>query len=131
MFWTLQKGIARGFPSNSTHIPESLSDPSPLTVFVGWLIVALALSITLEVSDGSRHHAIFLSYGILVSIILGVVECAPLSSVLLTNVPWSVAIGLVCCAVYPRRKNGAKYPDDEKDRWHNQDLVVDETAGKT
>lgn len=79
------------------------------------MIVALALSITLEISDGRRHHAIFLSYGILVSTVLGVVECAPLSSVLLTNVPWSVAIGLACCAVYPRRKNVLQYSDDEKD----------------
>lgn len=121
IFWTLQKGIVRSFQSllrlerNDIHISESLVNPSPLSVFAGWMIVALALSITLEISDGRRHHAIFLSYGILVSTVLGVVECAPLSSVLLTNVPWSVAIGLACCAVYPRRKNVLQYSDDEKD----------------
>ncbi|KAF1995530.1 hypothetical protein P154DRAFT_343108 [Amniculicola lignicola CBS 123094] len=86
IFWTLDRGIVQMFQGTArrgkhdTHIPESLSDPSPLTAFAGWLIVALVISITLEVSSRNRLHGIGLPCSMFFAIMLGFFECATLAA---------------------------------------------------
>jgi hypothetical protein len=90
--------------------------------------VALMISITWEVSGGSRLHSYFLLCGGLVAIILGVLECATLSSILLTNVPWCVAFGLMFCAVFPGRKKIIEHPRDRKDS-RGYPSLIEEVSG--
>jgi hypothetical protein len=116
MFWRLQRWILVSVPKRISElwsltlrkypgktgshllgirIPEALRQPSPTTLLVSWLVITIVTIAYYE--DHPRHRlrkAVLLGSAI-VAIFIGTVEGSSVDTMLLTNVPWCVALGIL------------------------------------
>jgi hypothetical protein len=90
------KGFQRyiGQVFQTYQFPENLSDPSPLLVLTLWMTVAVVLTGYRELYNTTRGLDIAVAGSICSAFILGVLESASLRTILLTHLPWCLALGL-------------------------------------
>ncbi|KAF2132134.1 hypothetical protein P153DRAFT_354780 [Dothidotthia symphoricarpi CBS 119687] len=77
------------------RIPEMLRRPSPSTLLVSWLILALAVAAYHETHPGNMRRKALLLGSLFIALLIGVVEGSGTSTVLLTDLPWCLSLGIL------------------------------------
>lgn len=82
-------------------IPRTIKQPSAETLLVSWVAITLASVAYCEAKSGHRYRRLIVLGSILVAITIGIGERMSAQSVVLTNMPWCLALGmLVDCVLY-------------------------------
>jgi len=66
-----------------------------MVLFAGWLLAALAITTFYHISKRDRSQNIFIVGSVLAAMAIGGVDCTSVNSIVLTNVPWCISLGLI------------------------------------
>ncbi|KAF2107291.1 hypothetical protein BDV96DRAFT_589506 [Lophiotrema nucula] len=111
--WALQSRITTSLSpyTDAMQVTRYLSNPSPLAVLVGWLIVACMVLRLRESRSNHRWSDVLFTSSVLLAGILGYAEGAVLSSIILANVPWCLTFGNVVESCLRIAQTRATYDD--------------------
>jgi hypothetical protein len=96
------------------RFPEAVRRPSPTTLLVSWLVMTLAVVAYYEAHPGHRHRTAFLFGGVLVATIVGVMEGSGADTIILTDMPWCIALGILIDALMHSLVGGKSRSSQEK-----------------
>ncbi|OAL56799.1 hypothetical protein IQ07DRAFT_18780 [Pyrenochaeta sp. DS3sAY3a] len=98
VLWNLHWNRMPFQEGTSRHIGDRMLDfvtrPSSDALLCGWMALALALAIYHESRSNHRYRSIFLVGSVLLALLLGVVERSHLNTIILTNIPWCLTLGV-------------------------------------
>lgn len=99
VLWRLQRWIgaklSRLVGTKTFHVPDMIRSPSPSVLLASWLVMALAAAAYHETLSRREHRTTYLFGSALVALLLGMVEQSGVETVILTNVPWCLALGML------------------------------------
>ena len=76
-------------------MPATSNPPSPLTLVVSWVVLAIAVAAYYETHPGHRYRRFFIVGSAFVALLIGVSEQSSMSTMILTNIPWCVTLGIL------------------------------------
>ena len=78
-----------------------MQKPSPEVLLVGWIILAVAITVFCVRRSDLRGRIYTLVGGMAVACILGVLEGSDIATIILQNIPWCLAIGMLVHTIVP------------------------------
>ncbi|OCK78750.1 hypothetical protein K432DRAFT_444408 [Lepidopterella palustris CBS 459.81] len=97
LFWKLQRWIMSAISQLLGHarVPEAILNPSTRAVFSGWLLLALGCTAFYQLHEHDRYQNIFIVGSIIAAAMIGMLESSGGDTIILTNMPWCITLGLV------------------------------------
>ncbi|KAH8730526.1 hypothetical protein GQ44DRAFT_823248 [Phaeosphaeriaceae sp. PMI808] len=98
-FWRLQRSLMSEGTKTSlprpVRLPKMLLQPSPTTLLVSWLAMAMAAVTYYETHPGHRYRNVFFLGSAFVAVAVGIIEQSNMDTIILTNIPWCLVLSIL------------------------------------
>jgi hypothetical protein len=74
------------------QLPGAITHPSPTALLVSWLLLTFVVLVYYETDPGHMYRKVFLLGSVMAAITIGVMEQSSVDTVILTNLPWCLAL---------------------------------------
>jgi hypothetical protein len=69
--------------------------PSPLTLLISWVMLAIAVAAYCGSHPGGRYRSFLIVGSAFVALLVGIAEQSSLNTIILTDIPWCVTLGIL------------------------------------